>query len=136
MANRIIVLSGPIASGKTTLGDTLVERYGFSRKKTRELIRLFQKTELERTALTIGGDALYNKTHCRWVAYALCRALLDLPPDSTVLVDSVRIEAQVKAIRQAFGRHVTHVHLTAPLAELGRRYTKRPKHLKELSSYE
>jgi adenylosuccinate synthase len=136
MANRIIVLSGPVASGKTTLGDTLVERYGFQRQKTRELIRLFQKTELEREALQVGGDALDRKTHGRWVADALGRAILDLPPNSTVLVDSVRIEAQVKAIRQAFGSNVTHVHLTAPLAELARRYRKRPKHLKELSTYQ
>ena len=136
MANRIIVLSGPVASGKTTLGDTLVERYGFQRQKTRELIRLFQKTDLEREALQLGGDALDRKTHGRWVANALARAILDLPPNSTVLVDSVRIEAQVKAIRQAFGSNVTHVHLTAPLSELARRYRKRPKHLKELSTYE
>lgn len=135
MANRIIVLSGPVASGKTTLGDTLVERYGFQRQKTRELIRHFQKTELEREALQVGGDALDRKTHGRWVADALGREILDLSPNSTVLVDSVRIEAQVKAIRQAFGSNVTHVHLTAPLAELARRYRKRPKHLKELSTY-
>src|SRR2546428_9442405 len=121
MANRIIVLSGPVASGKTTLGDTLVERYGFKLQKTRELIRIFQKTDLERGALQVGGDALDRKTQGRWVANALGRALLDLPADATVLVDSVRIEAQVKAIRQAFGPHVTHVHLTAPLTELSRR---------------
>ena len=136
MANRIIVLSGPVASGKTTLGDTLVERYGFQRQKTRELIRRFQNTELERGALQLGGEALDRKTRGRWVADALARAILDLPPNSTVLVDSVRIEAQVKAIRQAFGSNVTHVHLTAPLAELARRYRKRPKHLKELPTYE
>lgn len=136
MTNRIIVLSGPVASGKTTLGDTLVQRYSFHRQKTRELIRLYQNTDLERVALQLAGEALDRKTGGRWVADALGRAVLDLPSESTVLVDSVRIEPQVKAIRQAFGSNVTHVHLTAPLDELARRYRKRPKHLKELASYD
>jgi adenylosuccinate synthase len=136
MAKRIIVLSGPVASGKTTLGDTLVERYGFKLQKTLELIRIAQKTDLERGALQLAGEALDRRTGGRWVADALGRALLNFPADATVLVDSVRIEAQVKAIREAFGPRVTHVHLTAPLTELTRRYRKRPRRLKELSSYE
>ena len=135
MAQRIIVLSGPVASGKSTLGDTLVDRYRFHRIKTRELIRSHQRTDLEREALQLGGDALDRKTQGRWVADALGREVLKLPPDATVLVDSVRIEKQVKAIRQAFGSAVTHVHLTASLDELARRYKKRPKHLRELASY-
>lgn len=136
MAHRIIVLSGPVASGKTTLGDTLVDRYHFHRIKTRELIRTYLSTDLEREALQIGGDALDRKTGGRWVADALGREVVNLIGDRTVLVDSVRIEAQVKAIRQAFGSAVTHVHLTAPLEELARRYRRRPKHLKELAAYD
>ena len=97
MAKRIIVLSGPVASGKTTLSDALVERYEFTLQKTRDLIRVAQKTELERGALQLGGDVLDRKTQGRWVADALFRTLLDLPTDVTILVDSVRIEAQVKA---------------------------------------
>ena len=136
MAKRIIVLSGPVASGKTTLGDTIVERYGFELQKTRDLIRVLQKTKLERGALQRGGDTLDRKTKGQWVAIALGRALLDLPTNATIVVDSVRIEAQVTAIRQAFGQHVTHVHLTAPLRELERRYCRRKQHLGEFSSYE
>ena len=136
MAKRIIVLSGPVASGKTTLGNILVERYGFELQKTRDLIKVAQQTELERRALQLAGDALDRKTKGRWVADALGRKLLDLPADVTILVDSVRIKEQVEAIRQAFGPRVTHVHLTAPQPELARRYRRRSKHLKELSSYE
>ena len=136
MAKRIIVLSGPVASGKTTLGDTLVERYGFELQKTRDLIQVLQKTRLERTALQRGGDTLDRKTKGRWVADALGRKLLDLPTNATIVVDSVRIQAQVAAIRRAFGRHVTHVHLTAPHRELAHRYRRRKPHLRELSSYE
>jgi adenylosuccinate synthase len=136
MAGRIILLSGPVSSGKTTLANALVERYGFKSLKTRELITILQKTDLEREALQRAGEALDRKTKGRWVADALGRALLDLPNNATVVVDSVRIERQVKAMRQAFGPRVVHVHLTAPTPELARRYRKRPKHLKELASYE
>jgi adenylosuccinate synthase len=135
LASRIILLSGPVASGKTTLGDSLVDRYGFVRLKSRELIHTLLKTQPERSALQLGGDALDRKTKGRWIADALARELLDLPADAMVLVDSVRIEKQVKAIREAFGPRVTHVHLTAPLDELSRRYRDRRRELKELSSY-
>ena len=80
MAKRIIVLSGPVASGKTTLGDTLVERYGFKLQKTRDLIRAIQKTELERGALQLGGDALDRKTQGGWVADALGRTFWIFQP--------------------------------------------------------
>lgn len=136
MSRRIIVLSGPIASGKTTLSETLVERYRFHPVKTRELVRTLLQTELERGALQGGGDELDRKTGGRWVADALGREVLKLPSDATVVVDSVRIEAQVKAIRQAFGSAVAHVHLTAPLPELGKRYRKRRRRLREMASYE
>ena len=135
MANRIILLSGPVASGKTTLGDSLVSRYGFVRFKSRELIHTLLKTQPERAALQGGGDALDRKTGGRWIADTLARELLDRPMDAMVLVDSVRIARQVKAIRKAFGPRVTHVHLTAPIDELARRYRDRPKALKELPSY-
>jgi adenylosuccinate synthase len=135
VASRIILLSGPIASGKTTLGDSLVGRYGFVRLKSRELIHFLLKTEPEREALQNAGDALDRKTKGRWVAQALAKALLDLPANALVLVDAVRIERQVKAVREAFGPRVTHVHLTAPIDELSQRYRNRRKELKELSSY-
>jgi adenylosuccinate synthase len=136
LPGRIIVLSGPISSGKTTLGDTLVARYGFVRFKTQELIRKILEPDLDRGALQRAGDALDRKTGGRWVADALARAILDLPDDAAVIVDSVRIEAQVRAIREAFGGLVTHVHLTAPLAELSRRYAERHTAVREFKSYE
>jgi adenylosuccinate synthase len=135
VARRIFLLSGPIASGKTTLGDRIVTRHGFVRLKTRELIRSLVTAQPERVALQHAGDALDRKTNGRWIADALVRVLQDRPADAMVLVDSVRIEAQVKAVREAFGAQVTHVHLTAPIGELARRYRKRAGAVRELPSY-
>lgn len=136
MPSRIIVLSGPVASGKTTLGDTLVTRYGFVRLKTRQLIHAMLGTEIEREALQKAGDRLDRKHKGRWVAQALSRALSNQPEDVVVLVDSVRIPGQVDAIRKSFGSRVVHVHLTAPPEVLADRYANRAGEIRELASYE
>jgi adenylosuccinate synthase len=118
MAKRVILLSGPVASGKTTLGDTLVRTYGFHLVKTRELIRIQLGTEPERGGLQRAGEALDRQTDGRWVAEALAREVQQLREDAQVLIDAVRLEAQVTALRQAFGPKVVHVHITAPIEVL------------------
>src|SRR4029079_4119353 len=135
MAKRIILLSGPVCSGKTTLGDALVERYDFVRLKTRDLIRRRLGTAIERGALQKAGESLDRQTKGRWVSEALVRVSLELKDDAVVPVDAVRIRSQISAIRDAFGSRVTHVHLTAPEDELARRYAERAGQVKELSSY-
>jgi len=135
MAKRIILLSGPVCSGKTTLGDALVERYDFVRLKTRDLIRRRLGTAIERGALQKAGESLDRQTKGRWVSEELVRVSLELKDDAVVLVDAVRIRSQIAAIRDAFGSRVTHVHLTAPEDELARRYAERAGQVKELSSY-
>jgi adenylosuccinate synthase len=138
MARRIIALSGPIASGKTALGDTLIERYGFRRFKTRELLkRLLPSTAVERAALQQAGEALDRKTNGRWIADALVRELAgDTDASSDVIVDAVRIEAQIEAIRNSYGPSVVHVHLTAPKEVLSGRYSRRKGPVRELKTYE
>ena len=136
MPRRIIVLSGPIASGKTTLGDTLVERYDFFRLKTRQLIQTMLGTEVEREALQKAGDRLDRKHKGRWVAQALSRALSEQREDLTVLVDAARIPEQVEGIRRSFGPRVVHVHLTAPPEVLAERYAHRDGEVRELESYD
>lgn len=135
MAKRIILLSGPVSSGKTTLADSLVERYQFARFKTRDLIHRSLGTEIERGALQAAGESLDRKTDGRWVAEELVRISLELPEDAVILVDAVRILPQIEAIRNAFGPRVTHVHLTSPEEELARRYAERDGEVRELSSY-
>src|SRR5689334_22240963 len=115
MAKRIIVLSGPIASGKTALGDMLIGRFGFVRFKTRQLL-VSMGIDVERSALQGAGENLDRRTGGRWVSLALAREVVKLDDDATVIVDAARIIPQVKAIREAFGPIVVHVHLTAPLS--------------------
>ncbi len=136
MAKRIILLSGPIASGKTQLGNALVERYEFKVIKTRKLIESLVQVPNERGALQRAGEQLDLETNGQWVANALAREVNRLPDNCSILVDSIRIGQQAEAIRVAFGARVVHIHLTAPTNVLSERYSSRIPNVKELPSYD
>lgn len=133
---RIILLSGSVASGKTTLGDTLVSRYGFNLLKTRQLILQHVGGAVEREHLQSAGERLDRETGGTWVVSALAALAAPLPTNAVVLVDAVRIEAQIDSIRAAYGSRVVHVHLTAPREILAERYRTRRGAVQELGSYD
>jgi adenylosuccinate synthase len=135
MVNRVILLSGPVASGKTTLAQRLVEAYGYRLFKTRDLITGLTGAEIARGQLQQAGERLDHRTGGRWVATALEREVSNLKEDATVIVDAVRIKLQIEAIRNAFGRRVIHVHLTAPISVLRDRYSSRSGAVRELKTY-
>jgi adenylosuccinate synthase len=118
--SRIVVLSGHIAAGKTTLARNLEREFGCSRVSTRELIlQLSPKTEDSRAALQAAGEVLDRRTNGAWVAAAVAkRGLSDSDHDVTVIVDSVRIREHIDGLRHAYGRRVLHLHLIAPPIEL------------------
>ena len=127
MDGTIILLSGSVASGKTTLARKLAERFGMDLLRTRNWV----KAELNcldregRADLQREGDRLDRETGGTWVLKGLDRDLRRLGTPRSVVVDSVRIEKQIDAIREAYGAAVTHIHMTAPLSVLAERYGKR-----------
>ncbi len=133
----IVLLSGPIASGKTTLCDDLVNHFGFRVFKTRELIETMSSVPAERRALQKAGEALDSKTKGAWVADALGRKVQELRAEEDVVVDSVRIKQQIDGVRKAFGGRVVHIHLTADREILERRSLARRTRapIQELASY-
>jgi adenylosuccinate synthase len=138
MTPLIVVLSGPIAAGKTTLCDELVSRFEFGVFKTRELIQeLLKNVPSERGALQKAGEALDRKTKGDWVAQSLAKKLQQLELNN-VIVDSVRIKSQIIGLRRAFGSRVVHIHLTADEGILAKRYNARIRtaRIRELPSYE
>jgi adenylosuccinate synthase len=133
---RIVVLTGPIGGGKTTLGDALAERFAFLMVKTRELIVAARpRVAVERQALQRAGDALDRETGGAWVADQLARLVVAGSEEATWIVDSARRPQQIEAIRVAFGKRVTHVHVTAPYDVLERRYAERSGPVAEVPSY-
>jgi adenylosuccinate synthase len=136
----IILLSGPVACGKSTLASELERRYNITRLKTRTLIkRLVPNVPEERAALQAAGDKLDQQTRGEWIASALQKMVPDLEPGRMLLVDAVRIPRQVAAIRRAFHPRVLHIHLIASAGELERRFKVRAgdhtQAMDELPSY-
>jgi len=133
MFSRIILLSGPISSGKSTLAKGLVERYGISIVKTSEVLKKQVRSDLrqDRKVLQLQGERLDRKTRGRWVLEELREWSNQVKSGPEVIVDSVRIAEQIQAIREAYGPIVIHVHLTAPVDDLERRFNKRRKQGRE-----
>ncbi|WP_461512007.1 adenylosuccinate synthetase [Rhizobium mongolense] len=136
MLKKIIVLSGPIAVGKTAFSDELMRRYPCEKVSTRKYILKVKQVPNERKALQEAGAALDRETGGAWVSEAASEAVL--PPDKKyLLIDSARIPGQVEFLRERFGReNVHHIHLTAPQDILKKRFDERLAHLGETSSYE
>lgn len=120
----ILVLSGSIRSGKTTLASKLADRYGMAVFKTHVALKaLLPPDESEdRTRLQAEGARLDRTTRGRWVQDEFRKWLATRPPKRYVIVDSVRIDGQVLGLREAFGGCVVHLHLTAPPEVLEARF--------------
>ena len=140
---RIVVLSGQVGSGKSTLARLLAEQYDGQPFSTKDLMRAIAADRGdtlpdERRAMQEYGRKLDEETQGRWVADAVARLVQSNPGAMLIIVDAVRLLAQVGYLRDAFGRPVHHLHLQAPQEVLSNRYTQRgdASGLKELASFE
>jgi adenylosuccinate synthase len=131
---HLLLLSGAVGAGKTTLGSALYDRYGARIIKTRELLTALKPAvEQTRKPLQGAGDALDVETGGRWIAESLFKLN---PQEPFVVVDAVRITAQVDAVRERFPNvHVQHIHLQAPDEVLEERYARRARPGDETTSY-
>ena len=107
---HVVLISGPIASGKTTLSRLLQLCCGFCVLSTRELLA---QGAQDRRALQAVGASLDKASAGRWVRDGLVRLQSQSPDEALFVVDSVRTLHQVRWVREGFGALVKHVHLTA-----------------------
>lgn len=137
MPDQIVILSGKVGSGKTTLAELLEQSFGVHLFKTRTFLKARAKAiSLERRALQEFGERLDKQTSGAWVQKDLQAAAEGLSAKAVIALDAVRMLGQVEAIRRAYGRRVFHVHLDASDEELARRYKARPvNEITELSNY-
>jgi len=126
---RVVLISGHISSGKSTLAIGLAEHCEMEVFKTNEILKRNVGPQLvnNRKALQQEGERLDVKTRGRWVAEELAIWLRQTTRKPMLVVDSVRTVEQIRGIRNVFGPIVTHIHLTAPSPELARRYKERHK---------
>ena len=139
---RIILLSGKISAGKSTLCDSLIRHAQAKVIKTRELIEAAARSNLNdtfhvaRVSLQEYGERLDTETAGKWVADALTSIIGGEPDGRLLVVDSVRIQAQVDELRSRFGLDVFHIHLTASNSVIEDRYANRTPKFAEVASYE
>ncbi len=140
MGNRkiILVLSGEICSGKTTLAKNLVEQYDFKYCETKAGLPLFlnkklKNKPLDRTLLQKYGEELDTKYDGNWVLRYFSQLFEnDFENHNFYVIDSCRIDNQIKHLRDAYSFIIYHIHLKASAKSLEDRFYKRAE-LKDLS---
>jgi hypothetical protein len=125
----LVLLSGPVAVGKTTLRSVLLKEYGFANvRSSAYLMELAEKQGggNARSSLQELGDGLDESTDYKWVLDSVALpAMAANPGCKRWLVDAVRKQRQIEHFRAAFGRTVLHVHLSAAESVLRQRYDDR-----------
>lgn len=144
MPKLIVLISGSVSSGKSTLSEGLQKQYEATCVKTKDVLRDLALKKLkrglppERRALQEFGTQLDDETKGEWVLTALKTHIGQAQgvEHGIVIVDAVRILPQIKAIRRAYHFAVKHVHLEASATALAKRYrSRRDPAVKELPSY-
>jgi adenylosuccinate synthase len=126
VARHILLLSGPISAGKSTLARRLNSRYGAIHIRTRELLRArLPDLAEDRLELQRGGVELDEATTGAWVAQDVGVVSAQHRDDAILVVDSIRIPQQINVFRHLFGPRVVHIHLRAAIETLEGRYSRR-----------
>jgi len=91
----------------------------------------------DREELQKYGTSLDEKTNGEWVSKALGKIYSEHPEDD-IIVDSIRIRAQIQGLYAAYPRKVIHIYIDASPTELARRYESRKSHheVREATQYQ
>jgi adenylate kinase family enzyme len=143
MAKLVLLLSGPIACGKSELAKALVDKHHFKAIKSGVYLQELaaeRNIEVSRRALQEIGDDLDEATNFDWIVERVAGPLIAANEQHDFwLMDSVRKERQVEHFRHRYGDKILHVHLSVPEEHLKARYDVRrlrPDSFECMTSYE
>ncbi len=127
----ILVLSGEICTGKSTISDKLEVEFGFKHCKTRNGLnhlaeKKYKGASQDRDFLQKFGEELDSEGGGKWVLdYFQEIYEKDFATNNFYVIDSARILKQIQHLRSAYSYFVYHVHLTGSPTELERRFYER-----------
>lgn len=132
----LILLSGNLCTGKSTLSDNLARHNGFIIFKSREVLRKLTPTEYiskyatEREGLINYALELDEQTMGSWVADNLS---FETIKTGKVVLDCIRLVSQLKALKKKFNTAATiyHVHLKCSENGLMKRFSERDENKRE-----
>src|ERR1022692_1384065 len=122
----VVLISGPIGSGKTALSEELTQRYDAERISTLALISAVVGRHMSRRDLQgVGTSAPFLGGN--WITSKLSEIIEAASGAKSVIIDSVRTLEQINDIRAAAAGQwrVIHAHLTAEERLLAARYQLR-----------
>ncbi len=135
----IILISGPISSGKSSLANELGGSLGLKVFKTRELLVELAKSKnvpyRKRTQLQNLANKLDRETGGEWIAKLVLKKIRSVEAGNPaskedkvslgVIVEGFRIPEQINRIRERANFKVLHVHITADSNVLRSRFKSR-----------
>ncbi|RKG58466.1 hypothetical protein D7V80_38285 [Corallococcus sp. CA054B] len=130
MAVTVVVVSGPIGAGKTTLAQGLARRFGALHLRSEDFLRE-HGGDGSRRSRQDRSLTLDRETGGRWLADGVLAALRVQGLDASgrtqrlIIVDAASSEAQLDGLRGSPGLRIVHVHLEAPEPEQALRDAER-----------
>lgn len=129
MSQRLVLFSGPLAVGKSTVAQVLITQHKFESIRSGIYLRNLAASralKIDRTNLQELGDGLDTKTDFAWIIDDVAVPMLRYRADhENWLLDSVRKSRQVEHFRARLQARLLHVHFTADDATLRQRYEAR-----------
>lgn len=135
--NIIIIISGEIASGKSSICKRLEEKFGFYTLGTKGALQEIAKKQNKgnlpekRDFLQKFGEKQDKDTNGKWV---LDYFQSEINKHQRVIIDSARILGQVTSFRESYGDSVFHIYLDAPLEKRRERFILRKKNEDDFNS--
>ncbi|WP_122550047.1 ATP-binding protein [Pseudomonas viridiflava] len=146
----VLLISGPIASGKSTVTNKLISAYGFESLSSGDYLRSLLKSKnqpVTRKELQELGDSLDIETNYGWLAERISKDKIKNSNNKRWIIDCVRKAQQISSHKDFFGTAIIHIHITADPETLKARYLSRAtttakeyneakNHINEISSEE